>query len=356
MRSVRAAVVALLACSGLAHADDKELDKASVIYARGSALYQATAKGAGEKKLVDFTGKLVRRLETDPKGGVLLADIDGKWSWTKLDGSGKPLAPLACGDGPAQLDLDGTCVLCRSPQTPTKSVVLNLATGKALTVDASATAARIVGTGSARRLVWAQTAIWSAPITDLARKTKVGPEAPLRSLAISHDGSRAVGVYSDYEFDGKLKKPMDVLMSFALDGVAARRKGIRNAIPVDWSFDNQYALVQDGSAACLMRAGGGQYKCWKGYTGVSVAPDASYALVLGNRDPKAAPKAAPKPKTPPKPGTGTDDEPAAADDVVVAPPTGPLALYRAKLDGPYDSAPILVVKVVDGAAVWIPGK
>jgi hypothetical protein len=42
------------------------------------------------------------------------------------------------------------------------------------------------------------------------------------------------------------------------------------------------------------------------------------------------------------------------DDVAVAPPTGPLSLYRAKLDGPYTEAPTLLVKIVDGAAVWVP--
>jgi hypothetical protein len=44
------------------------------------------------------------------------------------------------------------------------------------------------------------------------------------------------------------------------------------------------------------------------------------------------------------------------DDVAVPPPTGPLSLYRAKLDGPYTEAPTLLIQLVDGAAVWIPKK
>jgi len=131
-------------------------------------------------------------------------------------------------------------------------------------------------------------------------------------------------------------------------------------VPLDWSFDNEYALVQEGSGACLMRFGGGQNKCWRGFTAVGVAPDGSYALLLGNRDgskQKKPAKPKPAPKAPAKGKPIEDDDSAApTDDVAVPPPTGPLALYRAKLDGPYDTPPILVIKVVDGAAVWIPGK
>jgi hypothetical protein len=44
----------------------------------------------------------------------------------------------------------------------------------------------------------------------------------------------------------------------------------------------------------------------------------------------------------------------AVDDVAVPPPTGPLSLYRAQLDGPYTETPALLVKLVGGAAVWVP--
>ena len=43
------------------------------------------------------------------------------------------------------------------------------------------------------------------------------------------------------------------------------------------------------------------------------------------------------------------------DPCVIPQPTGPLALYRAQLAGPYSTAPVRIVSVVDGAAVWIPG-
>ena len=46
----------------------------------------------------------------------------------------------------------------------------------------------------------------------------------------------------------------------------------------------------------------------------------------------------------------------ATDDVEVPPPSGPLALYRAELAGAFSQAPVRIVSVVDGAAVWIPGR
>jgi hypothetical protein len=110
-------------------------------------------------------------------------------------------------------------------------------------------------------------------------------------------------------------------------------------------------IVQDGASACLMRATGGEYKCWKGYTAASIAETGKFALVLGNRDgsKKQTPAKVPE-------AEDTDSGAVAPTDVYVAPPTGPLALYRVRLEGsPYTESPVLVTKIVDGAAVWVPG-
>jgi hypothetical protein len=363
--TMRIAALVILATAGIAHADDKELDKASVIYARGAALYRSDARGKGEVELAALPGKApgVRALRTDAKGTVLLADVDGKWLWMPLDGSKKALSPLPCGDGPAQIAQDGLCVVCRAPSAPTRSVVINLFTGRQIVADIPTAGTRVVGAGLGRRLVWAEkNGIWSAPTADPRKKTLLAPEPPLRAFLPSNDGAQAIGVYGDFVYEGKVKTPAEVLMTFALDGQGARRKGIKTGVPLEWSHDNQYVLVQDGASACLMRAGGGQYKCWKGFTAVSIAPDGSYALVLGNRDgSRTLPKAPAKAPAKPAKAEPVDEDPSTkgapvADDVPVALPTGPLALYRAKLDGVYEAPPALVVKIVDGAAVWVPGK
>ncbi|HEU0029749.1 MAG TPA: hypothetical protein VFQ53_03880 [Kofleriaceae bacterium] len=357
------ALVGLLASS--AFAGTAELDRASVIYVRGTTLYRSDGRGKNESELAALPAKAtVRALRTDAAGTVLLADLAGKWSWMPLDGSAKTLAELPCGDGPASLQDDGSAVVCRAKQG-TGSVVIQLKSGKQTAVAVPAAGARLFGTATARKLVWAdKTGIWGAPPEELAKKTQLAPEAPLRSFVPSLDGTRAVGVYNDYIFEGRKKVPAEVLVTFALDGKGARRKGIRHGVPLDWSHDNQYVLVQEGAKACLMRANGGQYKCWRGFTAVSLAPDGSYALVLGGSRPSAPPKKQKPAKRPaPKPGDEPQNEPEdpgsedpADDDVAVAPPSGPLSLYRAKLDGPYDTPPELVTKNVDGAAVWVPGK
>lgn len=372
------AVVAIMASPAIA-ADDERLTTANIIYARDTTLYKSDARGKTEVELAQLPTKAtVRALRTDSDGKTLLVDLGGKWLWMPLDGASHALRELPCADGPAQLANDGACVICRSAASPDKSVIVQLQTGKVTPIEAPPIGARLVGAGRDRKLVWADAkGVWSSPPGNLRAKTKVAPEAPLRGFLPSPDGSRAAGVYTDVIHDSrKTTKPGDILMTFALDGEAARRKTIKASIPVEWSYDNQWLLVQDGSAACIAKAGGGQYKCWKGYTAASIAPDGSYALLLGNRDrapekktdkPSKKDKKKKKTKTAPQaeptdePEQRADDEAPIgelerADDVAVSPPSGPLALYRAKLDGAFTERPALVVKVVEGSAVWLPSK
>jgi hypothetical protein len=192
-------------------------------------------------------------------------------------------------------------------------------------------------------------------------------------------------------------KPAEVLMTLQLDSLGARRKAIRDGVALEWSHDAHWVLVQDGASACIMRANGGQYKCWKGYTATSISSDGRWGLALGNRDGSrrqvparsAARPARPAAKQPgkrsgkpsgkaraseparptepeepadkPWDGSGEpSDEPEAADappandDVSIAPPSGPLSLYRLRLEGAFTDRPTLLVKVIDGAAVWVP--
>jgi hypothetical protein len=387
------ALLLLLLAAGapLARAQPADaLAATTIIYARGAALYKADARGNHEALLVAIPPKVtVRALRTDAAATVLVADLGGKWSWMPLDGSSSALTELPCADGPAQLATDGRCVLCRNANQPDQSIIVNLKSGRHTPVAVPTPGARLVGADKDRRLVWADKAIWSAPPGNPTQKTQVAPEAPRRGLLPSPDGSRAVGVYTDVPLagtPGAKKAPAELLMGFALDGVGARRKGIRAGVAVAWSHDNQWVLIQDRGSACIMRAIGGQYKCWRGYTAASIAPDGSYALLLGAQKKekasskkassrkassrkassrkassrKASSKKAP-PKEEPPPAEPEDPEhgaPGAApvDDVAVPPPTGPLSLYRAKLDGPYTEAPTLLIKLVDGAAVWVPKR
>jgi hypothetical protein len=352
---VKAALALLAAIGGVvpAFADEDPRLAGSIVYARGGSLYKADTRGKGEvevAKLPENTS--VRALRTDAKGSTLLVDLGGKWSWMKLDG--KALLDLPCADGPAQLANDGACVLCRSAADANKSVIINLATNKATPIPVPPPGARLVGDGANRKLVWADaTGVWSAPPGQLTKKTKVAPETPLRGFLPAPDGSRAVGVYSDVVHEGKTTKPAEMLMGFALDGQGARRKTVKASLPIEWSFDSQWVLLQDGSTACITRAMGGQYKCWRGFIATSISPDGAYALLLGARDVKPAKKDSKKKKKPVDEDTESDEP---VDDVNVPPPTGPVALYRAKLDGAFAESPSRIVQVVEGSAVWIPSR
>jgi hypothetical protein len=300
----------------------------------------------------------------------------------KLNEPGEALLRLPCGDGPAQLAEDAACVVCRGKSGAT--TIVNLISGKTTAVDVPSATAQVTGMGLERRLVWADpNGVWMAMPAKPKEARKVAPEPPLRGFLPSPDGTRAAGVYADHVFQGaRNKQPGEVLMTFALDGDGARRKAIQRGIPVAWSHDSQWLLVQDGSSACVMRAVGGDYKCWRGYTAASLSPDGRYALLLGNRrdeakpdpkarkpvkggkpDPRAKKPAKPPAKSaPPPPEEPPDAEPEgdehgdgpAPPDVPVPAPSGPLSLYRASIDGAFTAAPQLVARIVDGGVVWVP--
>src|SRR6185436_12790942 len=104
-----------------------EFGNASIIFARGSSLYQVDARGKGEIEIAQLGSKvIVRALRCDAAGTVLLADLAGRWAWMPLDGSTKQLTDLPCADGPAQLTEDGSSVLCRSPRAANQSILVDL--------------------------------------------------------------------------------------------------------------------------------------------------------------------------------------------------------------------------------------
>src|SRR5262249_11565454 len=135
----------------------------------------------------------------------------------------------------------------------------------------------------------------------------------------SPDGTRAIGVYVDQVYaDPRHMRAADVLMTLQLDGQGVRRKAIRDGVAVEWSHDSQWVLVQDGASTCIMRAVGGQYKCWRGYTAASLSGDGRWGLALGNRDGSRqlakAKKPVKKPAARPVPKAARAALPAAASD------------------------------------------
>ena len=366
-----ALAMALVAALATGAAADDDFTNTTVVFVRGSSLIKSDGRGRNETRIGTLPdGAHVRALRTDALGKILLADLDGAWSLMQLDDSASSLTQLACDTGPAHLSEDGRYVFCRHKQGG--SLVVNLVTGKLTQLQVPTLGARLLGnTGNQRKLIWADKgAIWSAIAPALEKPQKLAKEAPLRSLLPSPDGTHALGVYASEVYESpRVTKPSDVLMVFSLDGVGARRKVIQNGVPIDWSQDSKWVLVQDRNSACIMLAAGGQYKCWRGFTGVSIAPDGRFALLLGNRssdadkqtDKKKKKQKRKKQKAPDEDSNGGDEgdehgeeTPAPVDDVAVPPPTGPRSLYRVQIEGAHTKSPALIARVVDGAAVWIP--
>jgi hypothetical protein len=211
--------------------------------------------------------------------------------------------------------------------------------------------AHLTQAGGQRSLVWSDSgAVRAAPITDRKRVRVVAPEAPLRGLVVAPDGIRAVGVYlAPPVGQPKVEAAREQLMGFPLDGSTARRRLLRDGVVVDWSWDSAWLLIQDGGKACIARAVGGEYKCWKGYTAVSISRDGAWGLVLGPRDGVAGGDDAAPARVEERGG----DDLGEVDDSKVALPTGPLSLYRVWLPGTYTERPAAAEREVDGAAVWL---
>ncbi len=341
-----------------------ELTLARVLVARGDALWLTDARGkAPQTPVVGLPAPAagVRTIRSDATGARVLVELDGRWWWAPVstDGTRNELQELPCGPGPARFTRKGDLVLCSGDDG--QALIVRLRDGKRFPRAVPATGAAFIERDGVRALVWSDgTAVLAAPLADPTQVRTLAPTAPLRGLLAAPDGSRAVGVYKDHPLKSRGRvepEERDQLFGFALDGTGARRRLIRDGVVIDWSWDSRWLLVQDGARACIARALGGQFKCWKGFTAVSISPDGAWALVLGPR--AGADAAAPEERTSGgsgesasgEGGEGDHDE---AEDEATGLPPGPLSLYRAKLNGPYTERPALVETLLDGAAVWLP--
>ena len=360
MKSLAAALLLAAVAVSPARADDGD-PTGSVVYAKGTSLWRIAATGRGKAVEVvalpdGAKADTVRAIRIDHGGHVLIVDIAGAWYWSKLDGdSASPLTTIGCGNGPAELALDATCVVCASDKGTAS--IHKLGTDQHVDHDVPAAGAIVTGAAAARALIYADASgVWSttagAAAPDPKAKKPLAAEPPLAHFSVSPDGTRGLGVYKAAD-----EKDAQLLYTFPLDGSGARRKSIRNGVPIEWSWDSAWALVQDGGKACVMRAVGGEYKCWNGYTAVGIADDGAWALLLGSRDGKSPAKPGKHDKAKPAPTSDEEGEDsAAADDTPVPLPKGPFSLYRARRDGAYTDKPVVIVHDVDGPAAWLPAS
>jgi hypothetical protein len=364
-----AAAIALVSWAPAAAGPADDFGAGAVVFARDAALWKTDPRGKGpavELVTLPAVGSgtpahAVRAIRADLAARTLIADIGGRWYWTRLADAGAPvpsMTALPCG-GAVRLLPDGNCVLCATEDG--RAALYRLGSVAATVLDVPAPASLIVRpaptatdpAAMSREVVWADgKGVWIAPVARTSERRALAPEAPLRHFLTAPSGKRAVGVFRDTVTSRGKEVVRDQLFGFALDGKAARRKVIRDGVPVDWSWDSQWLLVQDGGSACVMRVVGGEYKCWKGFTAVSIAPDGTWALLLGKRS-GGDDRPAPEVRADADEDTEGSNEATVESTEPVPLPSGPSSLYRARLAGAYSDRPALVERIVDGAALWL---
>lgn len=339
--------------SATALAKDEDFAGGMVVFARDASLWRTDPRGQGPAvELVALPGKAhdVRMIRTLPAGKLVLFDHAGAWWWAELGDAVAQPTKLPCADAPARFVEDGTAVMCADGDG--HALLVRLGPGTARSFPVPAEGARLVRDAGKRALIWAdERGVWRATLAKLRTHHRLAAEGPKRGFLPSPDGTRAVGVYAGEYYKKKEKLAGDVTDGFALDGKAARRMLYHDTTRViDWSWDSQWILSQDDKeGACITRPVGGQYKCWKGYTAVSIAPDGRWALVLGKRAASAEPEEEVEESEPEEGGAEDDEEEDAA------PPVERHSLYRVYLDGPRSKKPSLVETDIDGAgALWLP--
>jgi hypothetical protein len=332
------ALVGLAWTQGAAAATDD-----SIVFVREDALWRVPAEGdAGAVSLVALGGETVTGLVASPAGDAVLVELGERVAWVALGGATGALRTLDCRP-PAWFSPDGRYVACTEPaarpgaeagaraepmgrpgaesgdraeagaRPGARVVVYTLPGEQRSLVDAPA--AQVVGFLSGTRLAVAgDDGVWAVPTEPGVQRALLAPHRPSGAVLLGPHGRRAVGVYpalSNHKSPG--------LYVFRLDGKGVRRRLLADAEPVAWSRDDRWVAVQSDGSACLVRATGGQYKCWKRFQALSTSPDGRYLLM----------------------GKPSEKE-------------GRVDLYRGERDGVRPAAPRLMERGVTGPAVWVP--
>ncbi len=259
-----AIAVAVGVVVGIAEARKEEPPPGSLAWVVDGAIWRATLAAPDQPaRLTDLAVApgLVRRLSAAADGSALLVDLGGNAAWVDLAG-GKAAAPVFLPCSAGRLAADGGRVLCGARRG--KGSV-------AYRMRPQLGSAALEQLSPERTALTAGDHLVSEKDGALRDQDKLlAPHAPLDRLSVSPDGARAVGRYQDG--DG------DALFGFRLDGRAARRKLIQGA-PIGWSADSVWLAVDGEDTACVLRAVGGEYKCWDHFRALAISADGNRALL-----------------------------------------------------------------------------
>ncbi len=330
---LRVVAITLVASTALttapfAHADAVPGD--SVVFARDQALWQVPARRRGEPvRVAKLPGAHATRIVA-ARAGILLLVRDNKVSWVRPNATVVPTPTrLDCGL-PADLSPNGRCLVCTTHAGEVQVHLLD--NGQVRDLVNPRDVQGFLGPDGRSLVVSDSDGIWAVK---RRRRRLLAADRPENHLMVAPDGRRAVASYREGDTLG--------LYSFRLDGKAARRLLLENARPVAWSVDSRWVLAQhDKRGACIMRAVGGQYKCWRNYQAIAIAPDGNHAIL--------ARSVADRPDKKKKKKKKKKDREAAP-----AKPSPPrYDLYWAELEGAHTKAPRRRLDATDRAAAWLP--
>ena len=274
-RRVHCVLAVLLAASqqGVAEARPKLPATGEVIYVQKGALWRARlAEPRQGTKLLPLPARWrINRLEASGDGSAVLIDLGRNAAWIDLGSEPPTPVYLPC-RGRAHLSPDGERVLCASRARGDTSIYrLRPRLGASLLEGFDPAVTALADLRGERVLTAERQGLWSSLVAQPDQRTQVAPHVPSGVLSVAPDGQRAVGRYRDGT-NG------DSLFGFRLDGEAARRK-LGPGVPVAWSADSTWLAVLDNRTACVLRAVGGEYKCWDNYRPLALDHDGSWLLL-----------------------------------------------------------------------------
>lgn len=290
----------------------------------------APARPAITRVALFATGRLAVIETTD---GVAFAELPAPGAVAGDGATAAPGAPKTATSvpcvGPAHLSPDGRCIVCRDQRG---AIMLHRLLPTLKSTALSTTSSRHLGFLDSRHLVVTDDrGVWSQSILRPSERSLLASEVPDGPMLVSPDGKRAVGVF--HEDAGKTSntpgggdseaEPKKALHVFRLDGKGVKRRLLEGAVPVGWSRDSRWLMAQLGTRACMVRATGGQYKCWRGYRAIALAPDGTTMLLARPADDKS------------------ETDPDRQD------------LYRGHREGVRPEKPRLVMDAVTGPATWL---
>jgi hypothetical protein len=335
-RNLLAGLSALIVAGALQPAAEAG-GKESLLFAQGSSIWRMDIEGKGKPvELVQIGQGTVTRIHASDEGDTLLIEKDDEVLWARPGRGSKPVParPLDCKPH-AHLAADGKHAACMDQSG--NRVLIRLDPGPRKTVYGAAINTHI-GFGGKTMISSDDKGVWAAPPgRSQSGRALLAREPPQSHLLVAPSGKRAVGVYLEAQGHG--------LYTFRLDGKGVRRRLMKGATPVAWSRDSRWLLVQADKSACMVRAAGGQYKCWRRYQAVDISPDGSHVLLVKeNDDDEGKRKRKGKSKRKRKRKETSRDNGASS---------GEFGLYRGGRDGIKPDAPTLVRSQVHPAAAWL---